>query len=170
MMCLILSQLIPEAYLTTPLLFPFLPKSHDILEANAVHGITEDGRLISRILPKEYCWLTQIKRAIARIPDDLVTCAALVDYSNQREWIRQNATIPHLTEFPMFFGNRGIGCEKIINDRRNCAIINADEARDHDIRQELETVNLKINRDKNSIVGSNNHESKKKLKKKIKEN
>jgi len=87
-------------------------------------------------------------------------CAALVDYSDQREWIRQKATIPHATEFPILLGNRGIGCERIISDRarRNYAIINVDETRDHDIRRERETINLKFNRDKNSL-SSSMHES-----------
>lgn len=93
------------------------------------------------------------------------TCTSLVDYSDQREWIRQKAIL-HPTEFPMLLGNRNIGCERIISDltRRNCAIIN--ETRDHDIRQEGETVNLKINRDKISFVGSDMHESKKKIEEK----
>jgi len=87
-------------------------------------------------------------------------CAALVDYSDQREWIRQKSTIPHATEFPILLGNRGIGCERIISDRarRNYAI-SVDETRDHDIRRERETINLKINRDKNSF-SSSTHESK----------
>lgn len=69
---LFFSQLIPEAYLTTPLLFPFPSKSYGILGANTIHGFTEDGRLISHILPNEYCWFTQTGHAIARIPDGLV--------------------------------------------------------------------------------------------------
>lgn len=68
----ILFQLIPEAYLTTPLLFPFPPKSRGILGTNAIHGFTEDGRLVSHILPNECCWFTQTGHAIARIPDSLV--------------------------------------------------------------------------------------------------
>lgn len=85
-----------------------------------------------------------------------------MDYSDQREWIRQKATIPHPTEFPMLLGNRGMGCERIISDRarRNYArLISADETRDHDIRRKREVVNLKINRNKNSLVGSSTRES-----------
>ncbi|XP_011700992.1 PREDICTED: uncharacterized protein LOC105457809 [Wasmannia auropunctata] len=157
-------DLIPEAYLTTPLLFPFSPKSHDILGANAIHGFTEDGRLVSRILPNECCWFTQTGHAITRIPDGFVTCAALVDYFDQRKW-QDRATIPHPMEFPMLFGSRGMSCsERIISDRaqRNYTVISADETRDHDIRRERETVNLKINRNKNSFVDSSTHESEKK--------
>lgn len=90
-----------------------------------------------------------------------------MDYSDQREWIRQRA-IPHPTEFPILLGNRGIGCERTVNDRtrRNCAIINADEARDHDIRRERETVDLKVNRDEDSFADSSMHEPKKKIKEK----
>lgn len=65
-------QLIPEAYLTSPLLFPFPPKSHGILGANAIHGFTEDGRLVPHILSNKCCWFTQTGHAIARIPDGLV--------------------------------------------------------------------------------------------------
>lgn len=78
-----------------------------------------------------------------------------MDYSDQREWIRQKAT-----EFPVLLGNRSM--ERIINDRvrQNYAIISADETRDHrDIRRERENVNLKIDRDKNSLVGSSTYES-----------
>lgn len=70
-------QLIPEAYLPTPLLFPF-PAHNPILGANAVHGITEDGRLVSHILPNEYCWFAQTGHAITRIPDGLVVRALLI--------------------------------------------------------------------------------------------
>lgn len=72
MVCLIFSQLIPDAYLPTPLLFPFPSKSHGILGTNAIHGFTKDGRLVSHILPNECCWFTQTGHAIARIPDDFV--------------------------------------------------------------------------------------------------
>lgn len=68
---------LPEAYLTTPLLLPFPPTSHGILGANAIHGFTKDGRLISHILPKECCWLTQTGHTIARIPDSLVVSMIL---------------------------------------------------------------------------------------------
>jgi hypothetical protein len=67
-----LFQLIPEAYLPSPLLFPFPPKSHDILGVNAIRGFTEDGRLVSHILSNECCWFTQSGHAIARIPDGLL--------------------------------------------------------------------------------------------------
>lgn len=82
-----------------------------------------------------------------------------MDYSGQREWIRQKAM-----EFPALVGNRRMGCERIISDRvrRNYAIISADETRSHrDIRQERENVNLRIDRDKNSL-GSSTYESNKK--------
>lgn len=59
-------------------------------------------------------------------------------------------------------------CERIISDhaRRNY-IINGDETRDHDIRREQgsEAVNLKIDRDQNSFIGSSLLESKKSEKK-----
>lgn len=71
------SQLIPEAYLTTPLLLPFPPKSHSVLGANAIHGFTKDERLISHILPKECCWFARTGHAIARIPDGFVVSLTL---------------------------------------------------------------------------------------------
>jgi len=78
------------------------------------------------------------------------TYAALVDYSNQTKWIQQKATIPHPTEFPMLLGNH-MGYERIISDRarRNYAI-SVNELRDPDIQRERETINLKMNQDKNS--------------------
>lgn len=66
------SQLIPETYLTTPMLFPFLSTSQSTLGNNATRGITEDERLVSRILPNECCWLAQIGHAITRIPDEFM--------------------------------------------------------------------------------------------------
>lgn len=65
-------QLIPEAYLMSPLLFPFPSTSHNILGTSAVHGITEDGRLVSRILPNECCWFARAGHPIARIHDGLM--------------------------------------------------------------------------------------------------
>lgn len=81
-----------------------------------------------------------------------------MDYSDQREWIRQKAM-----EFPALVGNRSMGCERISDRvRRNYAIISADETRGHrDIRQERQSVNLRIDRDKNSL-GSSTYESNKK--------
>jgi len=78
------------------------------------------------------------------------TYAALVDYSNQTKWIQQKATIPHPTEFPMLLGNH-MGYERIISDRarRNYAI-SVNELRDPNIQRERETINLKMNQDKNS--------------------
>ncbi|XP_029669354.1 uncharacterized protein LOC115239140 [Formica exsecta] len=165
-------DLIPEAYLTTPLLFPFPSTSHNILGTDALHGITENGQLVSRILPNECCWLAQSGHAVTKIPDSLVTYAALLDYSNdsnERKWIQQKATIAHPMEFPILLGNQSMDCERIISDhaRRNYVIVDGDETRDRNIRREQgsEAVNLKIDRDQNSLVGSSLHESKKTEKK-----
>lgn len=95
-----------------------------------------------------------------------------MDYSNdsnERKWIQQKATIAHPMEFPILLGDQSMNCERIISDhaRRNYVIVNGDETRDRDIRREQgnEAVNLKIDRDQNSLVGSSLHESKKSEKK-----
>lgn len=73
-------QLIPEAYPTSPLLYPFSSTSGDILGTNAVHGITEDGRLVSRILPDKCCWFARTRHAITRIPDSLMVRELIYKY------------------------------------------------------------------------------------------
>ncbi|EFN63704.1 hypothetical protein EAG_09630 [Camponotus floridanus] len=160
-------DLIPEAYLTTPLLFPFPSTSNKILGTNAFHGITENGQLVSRILPNECCWFAQSGHAINKIPDNLVTYAALLDYSNdsdERKWMRQKVTIAHPMDFPILLGNQSMDRERIISNHapRNCVTASEDKIRDRDIRREQgsEAVNLKIDRDQNSLVSL--HESEKK--------
>ncbi|KAL6261444.1 hypothetical protein P5V15_006536 [Pogonomyrmex californicus] len=144
-----------EAYLTFPFLLPFSPKSHSILEANAIHGFT-DEQLVSHILPNECCWFTRNGHVINRIPDSFLTCRALLDYSAQREWIRQKVAVPHPTEFSILLDNRNMG-ERIFNNpvRQNHAV-GTNEINDHDILRECKIVNLKVEKD--SLVGSNRYE------------
>jgi len=55
--------------MTTPLLLPF-PSSHNVLESSALHGIAQNGQLISRVVPNECCWFAQAGHpATSRIPD-----------------------------------------------------------------------------------------------------
>lgn len=92
-----------------------------------------------------------------------------MDYSNdsnERKWIRQKATIAHPMDFPILLGNQSMDRERIISNhtRRNYVTVSENEIRDRDIRREQgsEAVNLKIDRDQNSLVDSNLHESEKK--------
>jgi len=70
--------------MTTPLLLPF-PSSHNVLESNALHGIAQNGQLISRVIaPNECCWFAQSGHAMGRIPDGfLVTRDIFVPRSSR---------------------------------------------------------------------------------------
>lgn len=90
-----------------------------------------------------------------------------MDYSNdsnERKWIRQKATIAHPMDFPILLGNQSMDRERIISNHtpRNCVTVSEDKIMARDIRraQGSEAVNLKIDRDQNSLVGL--HESEKK--------
>lgn len=87
------------------------------------------------------------------------TCAALLDYSHhtsEREWIQQKATVAHPIEYPVLLGNSNAEYERIICEhaRRDYVVVDADETGDHmGVERQCanEAVNLKVDRDQNSL-------------------
>nr|XP_012139818.1 PREDICTED: uncharacterized protein LOC100878409 isoform X2 [Megachile rotundata] len=87
------SNLHPKTYLSTPVIFPFSPRSCGILGAStAIHRIAENGEILSRIIPDDCCWFAARSRCgVSRISDNVVNCTFL-DYSRhsgEKEWFYQ---------------------------------------------------------------------------------
>ncbi|XP_029043570.1 uncharacterized protein LOC114876357 [Osmia bicornis bicornis] len=93
----------PKAYLSTPVIFPFSPRSCGILGAStAIHRIAENGEILSRIIPDDCCWFTaQSRCGVSRISDNVVNCTAFLDCSHharEKEWFCQKNLMTHPSE------------------------------------------------------------------------
>ncbi|XP_076545309.1 uncharacterized protein LOC117609522 isoform X1 [Osmia lignaria lignaria] len=97
------SSLHPKAYLSTPVIFPFSPRSCGILGAStAIHRIAENGEILSRIIPDDCCWFTaQSRCGVSRISDNVVNCTTFLDCSHharEKEWFCQKNLMTHPSE------------------------------------------------------------------------
>ncbi|XP_031836673.1 uncharacterized protein LOC116428755 [Nomia melanderi] len=118
-------QLHPKTYVPSPVLFPFSARSCGILGASAVHRITGNREILSRIVPEECCWFAgQTRRGGARTNNFVVSndvefetilaernnmlsyenlkrfskCTAFVDCSHRatdKEWFPRNGPLVH---------------------------------------------------------------------------
>ncbi|CAK9834152.1 hypothetical protein ANTRET_LOCUS10721 [Anthophora retusa] len=124
-------QLLPKTYLPSPVIFPFSSRSCGILGAStAIHRITENGEILSRIMPEECCWFAgQSRYGVSRISDNIVNCTAFLDCSHHardKEWFCQNTTMTHPSEvlrqienYESFTNERGDGSYVIIGTPSN---------------------------------------------------
>ncbi|CAK9816850.1 hypothetical protein ANTQUA_LOCUS9129 [Anthophora quadrimaculata] len=123
--------LLPKTYLPSPVIFPFSSRSCGILGASAaIHRITENGEILSRIMPEECCWFAgQSRCGVSRISDNIVNCTAFLDCSHHardKEWFCQNTTMTHPSEvlrqienYESFTNERGDGSYVIIGTPSN---------------------------------------------------
>ncbi|XP_026671707.1 uncharacterized protein LOC108627599 [Ceratina calcarata] len=144
---LLFPQLLPKPYLSAPIVFPFSSRSCGILGTSAaIHRITENGEILSRIMPEQCCWFaTQSRCGVSRISDNVMVrnrlngspslrysrslnCTAFLDCSHHardKEWFCQNSmnhssdVLRQRENYETFASERGDGNYVIIGTPGN---------------------------------------------------